>query len=95
MFRSLRKKNYRKVFKEKEQPIDNAVNSETLRAHLALLAKFKALEQADERIDMRYLLRAQERYLLWLNLLSSQNFDIRTEPVPPIGKQRILNETFL
>jgi hypothetical protein len=66
--------------------IDGVVNPDMLHAHLALLTKFKALEQPDEQIDMRYLLRAQERYILWLNLLDSENFDEETMPIPPIGK---------
>lgn len=64
--------------------IDGAVNLAMLQAHLALLTKFKALEQSDELIDMRYLLRAQERYILWLNLLDSQKFNEETVPIPPI-----------
>ncbi|RHZ48982.1 hypothetical protein Glove_535g33 [Diversispora epigaea] len=63
--------------------IDN-MKPEMLRAHLMLLTKFKALEQADEQIDVRYLLRAQERYLLWLDLLGSQNFNPGMEFIPPI-----------
>ncbi|RHZ64644.1 hypothetical protein Glove_321g24 [Diversispora epigaea] len=63
--------------------IDN-LKPKMLQAHLMLLTKFKALEQADEQIDVRYLLRAHERYLLWLNFLSSQNFDTGMELIPPI-----------
>jgi len=66
--------------------IDGVVNPAMLHAHLALLTKFKELEQSDEQIDMRYLLRAQERYVLWLNLLGSQHFDEETMPIPPIGR---------
>ncbi|RHZ88179.1 hypothetical protein Glove_26g288 [Diversispora epigaea] len=62
----------------------DTVKPEMLHAHLILLTKFKALEQADEQIDVRYLLRAQERYLLWLNFLGSQNFDPGMELIPPI-----------
>ncbi|CAG8761880.1 6606_t:CDS:2, partial [Funneliformis caledonium] len=64
--------------------VDGVVNPAMLRAHLALLAKFKALEQPNKQIDTRYLLRAQERYVLWLYLLGSKNFDERTMPIPPI-----------
>ena len=68
--------------------IDGVVNPAMLHAHLALLTKFKALEQPDEQIDTRYLLRAQECYVLWLNLLGSQNFDEETMPIPPIGRRK-------
>ena len=43
--------------------IDGVVNPSMLHAHLSLLTKFKELEQSDEQIDTRYLLRVQERYL--------------------------------
>jgi hypothetical protein len=66
--------------------IDGVVNPAMLHAHLTLLTKFKALEQSDALIDMRYLLRAQERYVLWLNLLGSQKFNEETMPIPPIGE---------
>ncbi|CAG8578735.1 12331_t:CDS:2 [Ambispora gerdemannii] len=65
--------------------IDGVVNPAMLHAHVMLLIKFKALEQSDEHIDTRYLLRAQERYVLWLNLLGSQKYDQGTELIPPIG----------
>src|SRR4051794_17168670 len=68
--------------------IDGVVNPAMLHAHLALLTRFKELEQPDEQIDTRYLLRAQERYVLWLNLLTGQKFNKETMPIPPIGKQR-------
>ena len=68
--------------------IDGVVNPAILHAHLALLTKFKELEQSDEQIDTRYLLRAQERYVLWLNLLKSQKFDKEAMPIPPIGKRK-------
>ncbi|CAB4467628.1 unnamed protein product [Rhizophagus irregularis] len=64
--------------------INDIVNPSTLRAHLALLTKLKDLEQPDEQIDMRYLLRAQERYILWLDLLGSRNFNDDNMPIPPI-----------
>jgi hypothetical protein len=76
---------------ESESPalnIDDVINPSMLHAHLALLTKLKALEQPDEQIDMRYLLRAQERYILWLDLLGSQNFGGDNMPIPPIGEQR-------
>ena len=66
--------------------IDGVVNPAMLHAHLALLTRFKTLEQPDEQIDTRYLLRAQERYVLWLKLLGSQEFDGETMPIPPIGE---------
>jgi hypothetical protein len=68
--------------------IDGVVNPAMLHAHLALLTKFKELEQSDEQIDTRYLLRALRRYVLWLNLLKSQNFNKETMPIPPIGKRK-------
>lgn len=70
--------------------INDIVNPSTLRAHLALLTKLKDLEQPDEQIDMRYLLRAQERYILWLDLLGSRNFNDDNMPIPPIGEQKKL-----
>lgn len=68
--------------------IDGVINPSMLHAHLALLTKLKDLEQSDEQIDMRYLLRAQERYILWLDLLSSQSFNGDNVPIPPIGEQK-------
>jgi hypothetical protein len=71
--------------------IDGVVNPTTLHAHVMLLTKFKVLEQSDEHIDTRYLLRAQERYVMWLNLLGNQKFDQGTEPIPPIGDHSLRN----
>ncbi|CAG8555274.1 3885_t:CDS:1, partial [Cetraspora pellucida] len=51
--------------------IDGVVNIQMLHAHLAMLAKFKSLEQQNSVIDERYLLRAERRYLLWLKLLNN------------------------
>ena len=68
--------------------IDGVVNPAMLHAHLTLLTKFKALEQLDEQIDTRYLLRAQERYVLWLKFLGSQKFNGETVPIPPIGERK-------
>lgn len=66
--------------------INDGVNPSMLRAHLALLTKLKDLEQPDEQIDTRYLLRAQERYILWLDLLGSHKFNDDNMPIPPIGE---------
>ncbi|CAG8655314.1 8634_t:CDS:2 [Racocetra persica] len=60
------------------------VNPAMLHAHLTLLRKFKMLEQSDKCFDARYLLRAQERYVLWLDLLRTQNFDQEVVPIPPL-----------
>ncbi|CAG8762318.1 18190_t:CDS:2, partial [Dentiscutata erythropus] len=65
------------------------VNPAMLRAHLVLLRKFNMLEQSDKCVDTRYLLRAQERYVLWLNLLCNQNLDQEAELIPPIDLCRI------
>ncbi|KAG9298391.1 hypothetical protein G9A89_003896 [Geosiphon pyriformis] len=62
--------------------IDGALNSELLHAHLLLLIKLHSIEQRHIQVDLRYLLRAQERYLLWLNLLKQIKF--HSPPVPPI-----------
>ncbi|CAG8566689.1 5410_t:CDS:1, partial [Racocetra persica] len=66
--------------------IDGVVNPETLNAHLSLLIKFKALEQNVPSIDMCYLLRAQERYILWLQLLEKYSAKCEKDfiPVPTI-----------
>ncbi|CAG8524716.1 9004_t:CDS:2, partial [Gigaspora margarita] len=65
---------------------DGVVNSETLNAHLNLLINFKALEQNIPLMDMRYLLRAQERYILWLQLLEKCNENCEKDfiSIPPI-----------
>ncbi|CAG8492422.1 11672_t:CDS:2 [Dentiscutata erythropus] len=66
---------------------DGVVNSETLNAHLNLLINFKALEQNFPLMDMRYFLRAQERYILWLKLLEkySENYEKKDFiSIPPI-----------
>ncbi|CAG8670621.1 1421_t:CDS:1, partial [Ambispora gerdemannii] len=47
--------------------IDGVINPEMLHAHLALLTKFKGMEQSDEVMDDWYLLRAEQRYLSWIN----------------------------
>ena len=67
----------------------NIVNPSMLHAHLALLTKFKELEQLDKQLDTRYLLRAQERYVLWLKLLGNLELNGKIVPIPPIGERKI------
>ncbi|CAG8483403.1 2103_t:CDS:2 [Ambispora leptoticha] len=62
--------------------LEDMVNTDSLRAHLTLLKKFKSLEQPDSQTDVCYLLRAQERYKLWLNLLEQGKFS--SPPLPPL-----------
>ncbi|KAG9306058.1 hypothetical protein G9A89_020253 [Geosiphon pyriformis] len=62
--------------------LDDVINPEKLSAHLEVLKKFQSLEHSDSHIDLRYLLRAQERYFLWLDLLDKGNFS--SPPVPPL-----------
>ncbi|CAJ0856625.1 14891_t:CDS:2, partial [Entrophospora sp. SA101] len=54
-------------------------------SHLVLLNQFKKLELEDEEIDTRYLLRAINRYILWLRMLNEQE-ELKKEnlPIPPI-----------
>ncbi|KAF0394652.1 hypothetical protein F8M41_010331 [Gigaspora margarita] len=65
--------------------IDGVVNPKMLHAHLAMLSKFNSLEQQDNEIDQRYLLRSEKRYLLWVGLLNNNSFkDVEEVPIPPI-----------
>ncbi|CAG8636873.1 11775_t:CDS:2, partial [Ambispora leptoticha] len=64
--------------------IDGVVNPEMLHAHLTLLTKFKELEQSDQEMDDRYLLRAEQRYIAWINLLNDKNFPKEEMPIPPL-----------
>ncbi|CAG8793045.1 216_t:CDS:1, partial [Gigaspora margarita] len=65
--------------------IDGVVNPKMLHAHLAMLSKFNSLEQQNNEIDQRYLLRSEKRYLLWLGLLNNNSFkDVEEVPIPPI-----------
>ncbi|CAG8693780.1 11996_t:CDS:2, partial [Ambispora leptoticha] len=64
--------------------IDGVVNPEMLHAHLILLTKFKALEQSDQEMDDRYLLRAEQRYIAWIDLLNHKNFPKEEMPIPPL-----------
>nr|CAG8599337.1 2597_t:CDS:2 [Entrophospora candida] len=52
-------------------------------SHLVLLNQFKKLELEDEKIDARYLLRAINRYILWLRMLNEQE-EKENLPIPPI-----------
>ncbi|CAG8770340.1 10226_t:CDS:2, partial [Racocetra fulgida] len=73
------------VTRAEQVNIDGVVNVKMLHSHLAMLAKFKSLEQQDSVIDERYLLRAERRYLLWLKLLNNESFkDDDDVPIPPI-----------
>ncbi|CAG8717226.1 3540_t:CDS:2, partial [Racocetra persica] len=72
------------VTRTEQVNIDGVVNIKMLHAHLAMLAKFKSLEQQDSVIDERYLLRAERRYLLWLKILNNESFKDDEVPIPPI-----------
>ncbi|CAJ0768687.1 3119_t:CDS:1, partial [Entrophospora sp. SA101] len=52
-------------------------------SHLVLLNQFKKLEIEDEKIDARYLLRAINRYILWLRMLNERE-EKENLPIPPI-----------
>jgi hypothetical protein len=53
-----------------------------------LLQRFHKLERENEVEDDIYLLRAEQRYLLWLNYLHRIASSSSAQPIlPPIGKK--------
>src|SRR5690349_17800886 len=62
---------------------EDKLDSLKIFSHFVLLNQLKKLELEDENMDARYLLRAINRYMLWLKLLNGQG---RKEdmPIPPI-----------
>ncbi|KAI8613386.1 hypothetical protein BC830DRAFT_480178 [Chytriomyces sp. MP71] len=65
--------------------VDGVVNVETLVAHLGLLHRFCVLENKDDQLaDWRYLCRAEQRYLMWLDYLREEQPDPSSIPLPPL-----------
>ncbi|CAG8529309.1 2701_t:CDS:1, partial [Scutellospora calospora] len=66
--------------------IDDVINNNTLNAHLSLLKIFKTLRHKDNNINRLFLIEAEKRYNIWLNLLNDKfdNGDNEDIPIPPI-----------
>ncbi|CAG8681923.1 1162_t:CDS:2 [Funneliformis caledonium] len=65
--------------------IDQVVSVQTIQAHVNLLIRFtKRLEQNDSTLLLGYLLRAEQRYILWLNLLDELKPKPESIPIPPL-----------
>ncbi|KAI8613388.1 hypothetical protein BC830DRAFT_480423 [Chytriomyces sp. MP71] len=65
--------------------IDGVVSVESAEAHLGLLHRFAALENKIDRMsDWRFLCRAEQRYLIWLDYLREEQPDPSSLPLPPL-----------
>ncbi|RUP44279.1 hypothetical protein BC936DRAFT_149685 [Jimgerdemannia flammicorona] len=64
--------------------VDNVVNPTSLHAHLALLRWFNVLENQDKTLDNIFLIKAELRYMLWLNYLNQRRPAQADMIVPPI-----------
>ncbi|RUS14960.1 hypothetical protein BC938DRAFT_477143 [Jimgerdemannia flammicorona] len=53
--------------------VDNVVNPVNMDAHLTLLRYFNNLENVNPLLDKIYLVKAEMRYLRWLEYLSGSN----------------------
>ena len=59
----------------------------TLLAHLRLLRLVQSLVIVDdEDLDFLFLIRSEERYLMFLDLLQQEAPPANTVPLPPLGK---------
>lgn len=65
--------------------VDSAVNPTNMHAHLALLRWFHSLENPDQKLDTVYLIKAEQRYMIWLNYLNQIMPSEEKMIVPPIG----------
>ncbi|KAJ3197030.1 hypothetical protein HK101_006493 [Irineochytrium annulatum] len=66
--------------------VDGCVSVTTAEAHLGLLHRLLLLENPDQLSDWRYLCRAEQRYLMWLDFLREEGPDPESSmPLPPIG----------
>ncbi|RUP44700.1 hypothetical protein BC936DRAFT_149111, partial [Jimgerdemannia flammicorona] len=65
--------------------VDNVVNPTSLHAHLALLRWFNVLENQDKTLDNIFLIKAELRYMLWLNYLNQRRPAQADMIVPPIA----------
>ncbi|KAJ1978692.1 hypothetical protein H4R35_001801 [Dimargaris xerosporica] len=61
-----------------------SINRGTVRHYITLLKWFYELEQSDPAQDKRYLLLAEQRYGLWLELLRDWAGESNDIPTPPI-----------
>jgi len=63
------------------------VSPPTLLAHLRLLRLVQSLVIVDdEDLDFLFLIRSEERYLMFLDLLQDKAPPVNTVPLPPLGK---------
>ncbi|RHZ80638.1 hypothetical protein Glove_134g250 [Diversispora epigaea] len=81
--------NYLKISEqcpEVSNPIvtDQVISVETLTAHLNLLIRFTSINCNDQNLFLRYLARAEHRYIIWLNLLDHYRPPIESMPIPPL-----------
>ncbi|KAI8840270.1 hypothetical protein BC829DRAFT_25101 [Chytridium lagenaria] len=64
--------------------IDTVVNAETAEAHIGLLHRFILLQSRDQMTDWKFLCRAEQRYLMWLDYLREERPEPASIPLPPI-----------
>ncbi|CAG8477398.1 9757_t:CDS:2 [Diversispora eburnea] len=63
---------------------DQVISVETLTAHLNLLIRFTNINCNNQNLFLRYLARAEHRYIIWLNLLDHYRPPIESMPIPPL-----------
>ncbi|KAJ3262864.1 hypothetical protein HDU77_011725 [Chytriomyces hyalinus] len=64
--------------------LNQVVSVETATAHLGLLNRFSLLEDKDQMVDWIFLCRAEQRYLMWLDLLRDTTPTPESMPLPPL-----------
>ncbi|RUS18994.1 hypothetical protein BC937DRAFT_88086 [Endogone sp. FLAS-F59071] len=71
--------------------VDVVVNPTTVSAHFAMLTLFKHLERTDDKVlDIAFLVRAELRYIKWMNALNEHK-----PPIPPLPPMvRVLIASF-
>ncbi|KAJ3104352.1 hypothetical protein HDU97_009325 [Phlyctochytrium planicorne] len=64
--------------------VDGVVTTEAAEAHIGLLHRFILLQSRDQMTDWKFLCRAEQRYLMWLDYLREERPDPNFLPLPPI-----------
>lgn len=68
-------------------PLLDSVTPATLLAHLRLLRLVQSLVIVeDEDLDFLFLIRSEERYLLYMDMLQHRQPSPATIPLPPLGR---------
>ncbi|KAJ3320301.1 hypothetical protein HDU76_000340 [Blyttiomyces sp. JEL0837] len=75
--------------------VDKVVTVSAAVAHLSLLGRFARLESADVMNDLKFLCRAEQRYLMWLDFLAINKPDPELMPLPPLDVAMVWYNHFL